>query len=150
TSLVIAYARAGRYLSSVAVFREVSCKDVVVWNAMISCAVENGELSDGTGVFMQMLRERVVLDSVTLVIVVSNRLACLQCIHSLGLKFGLLSGTDLCNALINMYAKCGELGLSENMFVETEVKDTVSWNSMISGCLSNDRPDKSFVWSTTC
>ncbi|GJS81129.1 pentatricopeptide repeat-containing protein [Tanacetum coccineum] len=145
TSLVIAYARAGRYLSSVAVFREVFNKDVVVWNAMMTCAVENGELLDATGVFMQMLRERVVLDSVTLVIVVSNRLACLQCVHSLGLKFGLLSGTDLCNALINVYAKCGELGLSENMFVETEVKDTVSWNSMISGCLSNDRPDKS-LW----
>ena len=131
TSLVIAYTRAGRYLSSVAVFCEVFNKDVVVWNAMMTCAVENGEFLDATRVFMQMLRGRVEFDSVTLVIVVSNRLACLQCVHCLGLKFGLLSGTDLRNALVNAYAKCGELCLSENMFVETEVKDIVSWNSMI-------------------
>ncbi|PWA91746.1 Pentatricopeptide repeat-containing protein [Artemisia annua] len=145
TSLVIAYARAGRYTSSVAVFCEVFNKDVVVWNAMMTCAVENGKCFDAMRVFMQMLRGRVEFDSVTLVIVVSNRLACLQCVHSLGLKFGLLSDTDLCNALINAYAKCGELCLSENMFVETEVNDIVSLNSMISGCLSNDRPDKA-LW----
>ncbi|PWA82181.1 Pentatricopeptide repeat-containing protein [Artemisia annua] len=145
TSLVIAYARAGRYLLSVAIFHEVFNKDVVVWNAMMTCAVKNGEFLDATGTFMQMLRERVEFDSVTLVIVVSNRLACLQCVHSLGLKFGLLSDTDLCNALINAYAKCRELCLSENMFVETEVKDTISWNSMISGCLSNNRSDRS-LW----
>ncbi|KAJ0716030.1 putative tetratricopeptide-like helical domain superfamily [Helianthus annuus] len=151
TSLVIAYSRAGDYASSVAVFGEICCKDVVVWNAMITSAVNNGLVRDAVCVFVQMLQDGIKFDSLTLVIVVSAvsrttiRLACLELVHSLGVKNSLLSDCDLRNALINSYAKRGDLSSSERMFRETEMKNKISWNSMISGCLSNDRPDKS-LW----
>ncbi|XP_076887730.1 pentatricopeptide repeat-containing protein At4g19220, mitochondrial-like [Bidens hawaiensis] len=151
TSLVMAYSRADDYSSSVAIFGDISCKDVVVWNAMITSTVENGLFVNAISVFVQMLQEGIKFDYLTLVIAVSavsriiNRLTCLQAVHSLGVKNGLLPGCDLCNAFINAYAKCAELGSSERMFLETKIKDKVSWNSMISGCLSNDQPDKS-LW----
>ncbi|XP_071737311.1 pentatricopeptide repeat-containing protein At4g19220, mitochondrial [Rutidosis leptorrhynchoides] len=152
TSLVMAYVRAGDYASSVAVFGEVSSKDVIIWNAMMTGTIEHGRFRNAISFFVQMLCEGIKFDSVTLVIVilamltVTNRLASLQAVHSLGVKNGLLSDCDLCNALINAYAKCGNIGCSENMFLETEVKDRISWNSIVSGCLSNKHPDKSLLY----
>ncbi|KVH91585.1 pentatricopeptide repeat-containing protein At4g19220, mitochondrial [Cynara cardunculus var. scolymus] len=151
TSLVMAYARAGHYRSSVAVFNEISFKDVIIWNAMMTGSIENGRFRDAASVFVQMLREGIKFDSVTLVIAISAlsrityRLAYLQAVHSFGLKEGLLLDCDLYNALINAYARRGDLGSSERVFLETDVKDRISWNSMISGCLSNDHPEKS-LW----
>nr|XP_043628561.1 pentatricopeptide repeat-containing protein At4g19220, mitochondrial [Erigeron canadensis] len=151
TSLVMAYARSGEYRCSVDVFDEMSCKDVVVWNAMMTVMVENGRFNDAISLFVEMFRDGTKFDSVTLVIVISvmsalrNRLVYLQAVHSIGVRKGLLSDCDLCNALINAYAKYGDLGSSEIMFLETQVKDKISWNSMIRGCLSNDHPEKS-LW----
>ncbi|KAD6453799.1 hypothetical protein R6Q59_015580 [Mikania micrantha] len=147
TSLVVAYSRAGDYSSSVAVFGEISCKDVVVWNAMITVAVESEMFRDAISVFVQMMQEGIKLDSLTLVIAILavsktiKRLDYLQGVHSLGVQKGLLLDCDLCNALINAYAKHGDLGSSERIFIETEMKDIISWNSMISGCLTNNQPD---------
>ncbi|KAK9065608.1 hypothetical protein SSX86_015009 [Deinandra increscens subsp. villosa] len=97
TSLVMAYSRAGDYSSSVAVFDEVSCKDVVIWNAMITSALENGMCRDAVSFFVQILQEGIKFDSLTLVIAVSavsrvaNRLPYLQVVHGLGVRKGLLS-----------------------------------------------------------
>ncbi|KAJ0664473.1 putative tetratricopeptide-like helical domain superfamily [Helianthus annuus] len=61
TSLVMAYSRGGDYASSVAVFGEICCKDVVVWNAMITSAVNNGLVRDAVCVFVQMLQDGIKL-----------------------------------------------------------------------------------------
>ncbi|PKA62237.1 Pentatricopeptide repeat-containing protein [Apostasia shenzhenica] len=42
--------------------------------------------------------------------------------------------TVLCNSLISMYAKCGQLRDAAKVFDEMPLKDTISWNSIISGC----------------
>lgn len=152
TSLIMAYSRAGDYSSSVALFGEICCKDVVVWNAMITSTVENGMFRDAIRVFVQMLQEGIKFDSLTLVIVVSvflrftKRLECLQAVHSLGVRKGLILDCDLHNAFISSYAKCGDFRSSERMFLGTEMKDRISWNCMISGCLSNGDPEKSLLY----
>ncbi|KAL7585221.1 pentatricopeptide repeat-containing protein At4g19220, mitochondrial [Lactuca sativa] len=151
TSLIIAYTRAGHYPSSLALFGEVSCKDVVLWNAMMTCTIENGQFTDSISFFVQMLHQGIKFDSVTLVIAISalttitNSLLYLQAVHSLGLKLGLLFYSDLCNALINAHAKSGDLESSESIFMDSKVKDKFSWNSMITGCLRNHHPEKS-LW----
>ncbi|KAI3507083.1 hypothetical protein L1887_21844 [Cichorium endivia] len=147
TSLIIAYSRAGRYPSSMAVFDEISCKDVVIWNAMMTCTIENGQFTDAITFFVQMLQEGIKFDSVTLVITISafSKLSHLQTVHSLGVKKGLLLDFDLCNALIIAYAKSGDMESSETIFMDSKVKDKISWNSMITSCLKNHLPEKS-LW----
>ncbi|CAN0841057.1 Pentatricopeptide repeat-containing protein DOT4, chloroplastic [Linum grandiflorum] len=44
---------------------------------------------------------------------------------------------QVCNALIDMYAKCGEVSSGKLVFEEMEMRDLLSWNSLISGYVSN-------------
>ena len=41
--------------------------------------------------------------------------------------------------LVDMYAKCGELGKAENVLEELSVRDVVSWNALISGYVQYQR-----------
>ncbi|XP_017698330.1 pentatricopeptide repeat-containing protein At3g05340 [Phoenix dactylifera] len=48
------------------------------------------------------------------------------------------------NALLSMYAKCGQLFDAMKVFDRMQMKDPVSWNSMISGCLMKDELEMGF------
>lgn len=64
-------------------------------------------------------------------------------LHGVVVKRGFERDVYLGNALVNMYAKCGELRRSELVFGEMDVKDVTSWNSIVNGCLYNNSPIKS-------
>ncbi|KAK2989931.1 hypothetical protein RJ640_013855 [Escallonia rubra] len=150
TSLLTIYSRAGDFSSSKALFGEIYAKDVVIWNAMITAAIDNQYCLDAMSFFNEMIKEGKGFDSATLVIVISalskmKKLTQCRALHGLSVKSGLLSGSFLCNALIDMYAKCGDLSSSECMFGGMDCRDLVSWNSVMSGCLYNQSPDKS-LW----
>lgn len=53
--------------------------------------------------------------------------------HSCVFKFGLDGDDHVTHSLITMYARCGELGYARKVFDEIQVRDSVSWNSMITG-----------------
>lgn len=151
TSLLIIYSRAGYFSSSVSLFNEIHYRDVVVWNAMMTASVQNQRYGDALNLFLDMIKEGSGFDSTTLVIVISalcnrgNKLIQGKVLHGLSMKVGLLSDTFLCNALIDFYAKASDLSSSECLFVGMEFNDLVSWNSVISGCLYNNQPEKS-LW----
>ncbi|KAJ9559955.1 hypothetical protein OSB04_005115 [Centaurea solstitialis] len=48
------------------------------------------------------------------------------------------------NALVSMYAKCGALDVARKVFDEMRVRDGVSWNSIISGYVSNGMWSEAF------
>ncbi|KAL1549602.1 pentatricopeptide repeat-containing protein-like protein [Salvia divinorum] len=48
------------------------------------------------------------------------------------------------NCLLHMYCKCGELGDAVNLFDEMPLRDTVSWNSLISGFLKVGKLETGF------
>ncbi|KAK3032582.1 hypothetical protein RJ639_037346 [Escallonia herrerae] len=151
TSLLTIYSRAGDFSSSKALFGEIYAKDVVLWNAMITAAIDNQYCLDAMSFFNEMIKEGKGFDSATLVIVISalskmKKLPQCRSLHGLSLKSGLLSGSFLCNALIDMYAKCGDLSSSECMFGGMDCRDLVSWNSVMSGCLYNQSPYKSLCY----
>nr|GFB22121.1 hypothetical protein [Tanacetum cinerariifolium] len=58
-------------------------------------------------------------------------------VHVHVLRFGFGVDVDVNNALISMYVKCGDLYSAQLVFDGMGVKDTVSWNAMISGCFEN-------------
>ncbi|KAG0488123.1 hypothetical protein HPP92_006934 [Vanilla planifolia] len=95
-----------------------------------------------------MVKEMQEFDSATLVIVLSS-LARMQNlkqgtgIHGVGIKRRFCSDVQLCNALINMYAKCGDMSSSESVFEDIGAKDGTSWSTVINGSLYNGMPEKS-------
>ncbi|CAI9088987.1 OLC1v1023464C1 [Oldenlandia corymbosa var. corymbosa] len=66
-------------------------------------------------------------------------------VHGLVMKFGFKDSTLVSKSLINMYAKCGEICLTEKCFNEVAAKDIVSWNTMIGVMAKSKRPEKGFV-----
>ncbi|CAA6658921.1 unnamed protein product [Spirodela intermedia] len=65
-----------------------------------------------------------------------------QALHAMVVKWSLDSHTPVCNGLVNLYAKCGEFTSAESVFERVELKDVVTWNSLISGCLCNGLEDR--------
>ncbi|KAH6820429.1 hypothetical protein C2S53_002587 [Perilla frutescens var. hirtella] len=150
TSLLIVYSRCKEFGSSSALFGEVVGRDVVFWNAMMSACIDNNRFEAAVGVFKKMVGEGNEFDATGLVAVVSaySSLKALgkgQVAHGLSIKAGMLVDTVLSNAVIGMYAKCGNLSSSECVFEEVEFKDLVTWNSIISGCFYNSHPERS-MW----
>ncbi|TXG59200.1 hypothetical protein EZV62_017029 [Acer yangbiense] len=151
TSLLTAYSRTGDFGSSWDLFNETCNKDVIFWNAMITASVENKCFSMAMHFLVEMIEDGIGFDSTTLLIVVSalsflNFLKQGGVIHGLSIKAGMLSDSNLCNALMDMYAKRGDLNSSECMFARMECRDIVSWNTIVSGCLHNGLPEKSLLY----
>lgn len=150
TALLTVYSRSREFGSSSALFSEVSVRDVVLWNAMMSACLDNSSFEAAVGVFKKMVGEGNEFNATSLVMVVSaySNLKAIgkgHVAHGLSVKAGMLADTFLSNAVIDMYAKCGDLSSSEWVFGELEFKDLVSWNSIISGCFHNSHTERS-LW----
>ncbi|PKU77455.1 pentatricopeptide repeat-containing protein At4g19220, mitochondrial isoform X1 [Dendrobium catenatum] len=157
TSLLNAYARARDMNSSLALFDEDFARDVISWNAIINACVMNDDFQTYIDLANEMVKDFQEFDTTTLIIVLSaaartRNLKQGAVLHCNILKRRFDSDIQLCNALINMYAKCGDLTSSEFMFEVMGAKDATSWNSMITGSLYNGFPGKSvlFFWEMTC
>ncbi|GER46063.1 pentatricopeptide repeat-containing protein [Striga asiatica] len=141
TTLVDTYAKFGLVDKALLVFSPMPVKNLVSWTAIITCFAKNGKPSEALNFFREMLlandADAVLPNSVTMVSVLQacTSICALEqgkLIHAYVLRRGLESILPVMNALITMYAKCGELESSETIFDRMEKKDVVSWNSMIS------------------
>ncbi|CAI8591350.1 unnamed protein product [Vicia faba] len=119
------------------IFEGSSLRDVVLWSSIIGSYARRGESDKALKLFNKMRTEETEPNYVTLLAVISacTNLSSLQhgcAIHGYILKFGFGFSIFVCNALINMYAKCGCLDDSRKIFLETPNRDSVTWSSLIS------------------
>ncbi|CAN8253697.1 unnamed protein product [Cochlearia groenlandica] len=68
--------------------------------------------------------------------------------HCYAIKHGYITDTYVSNRIIASYIKSGFLGLAHKLFDEMPHRDTVSWNTMISGYTSSEKSYKSWVLFT--
>uniref|UniRef100_A0A0E0FZN7 DYW domain-containing protein n=1 Tax=Oryza nivara TaxID=4536 RepID=A0A0E0FZN7_ORYNI len=137
-SLLSMYAKAGLIDQAIALFDEMAVKDTVSYSALVSGYVQNGRAEEAFLVFKKMQACNVEPDAATMVSLIPacSHLAALQhgrCSHGSVIIRGLASETSICNALIDMYAKCGRIDLSRQVFNMMPSRDIVSWNTMIAG-----------------
>ncbi|OIS98649.1 pentatricopeptide repeat-containing protein [Nicotiana attenuata] len=64
---------------------------------------------------------------------------------------GIIKNVFVSNALIHMYANCGELESSEGLFNSMEEKDVVSWTALLSAYMNAglvEEAERVFHWMT--
>lgn len=131
------YAKCGKLDLARNVFINMSQKDAVCWNSMITGYSQNGKPEEAIHLFRQMgMSEGMKYDSVS---VTSTLSACASLpalyhgkqIHGYMIKHPDCSDVFGKCTLIDMYAKCGNLKLARYVFDLMEERNEVSWNSII-------------------
>ncbi|KAF9620483.1 hypothetical protein IFM89_013100 [Coptis chinensis] len=142
-SIVAMYAKSGNLEEAKLVFDQIKEKDGISWNSMLSGYVQNGRASEALSLFEKMLvcaGARARSNPVTALIMVS---ACAYLgsphlakeLHHFVINSRVAIDTTLWNAILDMYAKCGNLDTAIQMFrsrLPIE-RNGSSWNVMISG-----------------
>lgn len=108
------------------------------WNSLISGYAELGQYEDALALYFQMEEEGVEPDRFTFPRALK---ACAgigliqigEAVHRDVVRKGFGNDGFVLNALIDMYAKCGDIVKARRVFDNTACKDTISWNSMLAG-----------------
>ncbi|PON68942.1 Tetratricopeptide-like helical domain containing protein [Parasponia andersonii] len=139
TSLLHLYSSTSNLMDAHQVFDEMRSKNVVCWTALISAYVDNQKPNKALQLFRQMQMDNLEPDEVTVTVALSactdlGALETGEWIHAyVRSKTGFSKDLSLKNALINMYAKCGDVKAARRLFDSLRKKDVTTWTSMIVG-----------------
>lgn len=135
TSMIGAYADCGDLERARIFFEEMPERNVVSWNSMISSYTRYGKFEEALDLFSRMKFEGVDSDGYTYVSALS------ACSHLGALEFGswvhsliedwLNLAVTVGTALVEMYAKCGDVNRAFTVFIKIQNKDVFSYNVMI-------------------
>ncbi|PWA88497.1 pentatricopeptide (PPR) repeat-containing protein [Artemisia annua] len=137
TALLDGYIKQGDMNPARKIFDSLKDRDVVAWTAMIVGYMQNGFNNEAMDLFRSMIKEGPEPNSYTLaaILSVSSSLASLdhgKQIHARAIKSESAPSVSVSNALINMYAKSGNISNAKRVFdMISCLKDTVSWTSMV-------------------
>ncbi|KAL0422685.1 UNVERIFIED_CONTAM: Pentatricopeptide repeat-containing protein, chloroplastic [Sesamum latifolium] len=134
TGLVDMYAKFGCMRSARNLFDDMSVKNVVSWNAIISGYSDNGFGKEALWMFSQMRRKGFSADSFTLMSLVSlEDLRVGSGIHSLIVRSGYENDKLLKTALMELYINCNFVTDAYSIFRDINNKDLVAWTLMLKG-----------------
>ncbi|CAI8591736.1 unnamed protein product [Vicia faba] len=139
TSMVHGYCESGDADSGRFMFDCMPEKNVMSWNAMIRGYCLNRRPHDALKLFCEMRGSLDVEMNEVTVVSVLPAVADLSALELGDWIYGFVKrkqhgeSIHVCNALVDMYAKCGEIGKAKLVFEEMVEKDTGSWNALING-----------------
>ncbi|TYH51091.1 hypothetical protein ES332_D10G250300v1 [Gossypium tomentosum] len=145
TSLLYLYSKCGYLDYARKVFDDIPDKNVISWTAMISGYIDVERYREAVDLFRKLIDMGLRPDSFSVVRVLS------ACAHLGDLnsgewidrcitQFGLSRNVFVATALVDMYAKCGNMEKARYAFDGVPVKDIITWSTMIQGYASNGLP----------
>ncbi|XP_011629106.1 pentatricopeptide repeat-containing protein ELI1, chloroplastic-like [Amborella trichopoda] len=143
-ALIAGFIRLGDMGSAEALFRDMAERDIVTWNAMITGYARSEHASEALALFRQMQAEGIRPNAVTIVGVLSacsllGALSLGMWLHAYSDEHGFSSNEYVSATLIDMYAKCGDIGKAFYVFERMPYRDVVAWDVMIEGFAMNGR-----------
>lgn len=145
-AVITAYSQCGSIDDSRKVFEEMGdARDLVTWNSLLAAYAFHGLTVHAIKIFVRMHKLRIDQDMYTFTSVIS---ACFEhghgaqgmILHGLVIKKGLDCVVPVSNALIAMYIRSSDnysMDDALKCFNSTELKDNVSWNSIMTGLSQN-------------
>ncbi|XP_052176845.1 pentatricopeptide repeat-containing protein At4g25270, chloroplastic [Diospyros lotus] len=108
------------------------------WNSLISGYAELGLYEDAMALYFQMVEEGVEPDGFTFprVLKACSGIGSIRVgeeVHRQVVRCGFWGDGFVLNALVDMYAKCGDIVKARRVFDKIASRDVVSWNSMLTG-----------------
>ncbi|CAH9056755.1 unnamed protein product [Cuscuta epithymum] len=151
-ALLSAYSNCGSIQNAEKVFDGAdSCRDLITWNSMLAAYIEYDKEMDAYKLFLDMGRLGMEPDIYTFTSIISasceiNRKWQVKSLHALVIKRGLENVTSVSNALISTYLKSDASYMDDAMkvFEFLGVKDSVSWNTILTGMSQNSLSETSF------
>ncbi|GAA0165533.1 hypothetical protein LIER_20914 [Lithospermum erythrorhizon] len=139
TGLVDMYVKCYRIKAAEKLFRTMdSGKNHVTWTAIINGYSLNGNSDKTLQCFCQMRSEGIEANQYTFPSVLTacgsaSDLRFGEQVHGCVVRGGFHANIFVQSALVDMYAKCGDLNCAKEVLESMEVLQVVAWNSMIVG-----------------
>jgi pentatricopeptide repeat protein len=146
------YAKCGDIKDSRQVFDKMSKRDTVSWNTMIAGYSQHGLGGEALEIFAEMHQagirpEQFAFSSVIMAIASLSSSSPLEQgkhVHAYIVKTGFELNVTVNNALVTMYAKCGNIEFAARVFNKMPRRDVISWTGMITGCAHHGQVNRAF------
>lgn len=135
----------GDMRSACQLFDEMRERDVISWNVMIAGYARNEKASFALQLFREMVSDTRVDPDGTIFVSVLKACASLgdlslgKVIHGSVIHRDFIHDLFVVNSMIDMYSKCKDVDSAFRVFNKMPQKNNVSWNSMLSGFVLNEK-----------
>ncbi|KAI5659442.1 hypothetical protein M9H77_28235 [Catharanthus roseus] len=132
-------------------FDEMCERDVIAWSVIIGSYVQNDQARGALELFRQMLSDfRIEVDGQIMVNVLKactnlRDIRMAKMVHSFAISVGLGKDLFLQNSLVDLYSKCYDVDSASKVFSKMPQKNTVSWNSLLSGFVQNNKHSEALL-----
>ncbi|KAF4351619.1 hypothetical protein F8388_003272 [Cannabis sativa] len=138
TNIIVGYFQIGDVGTAVSVFNLMPFRDVTAYNVTIFGLGENDHGEEGLKLFIRMKDLGMFPDEATYtsVLTICSDLPALQLgmeIHAMVTKTGFNNFIAVGNAIVTMYARCGNVIFALMEFNSMRSRDVITWNSIICG-----------------
>ncbi|KAG9448740.1 hypothetical protein H6P81_008705 [Aristolochia fimbriata] len=149
TTLLDMYSKYGLVAEALLIFQEISCKDVIAWNALLSNFIRHALPDDAISFFQEMQKSGVMHTSFTLCSLLKaccslKNLHLGRQVHTQVIVTGNISVVEA-TALVDVYSSCRLMLHAVQVFHTLHCpKDDAMYNSLLAGCVQNREYDVAF------
>ncbi|XP_031401248.1 pentatricopeptide repeat-containing protein At2g22410, mitochondrial [Punica granatum] len=138
TTILCGYAKFGYLDKARNLFDQIPEKNVVPWNALMGGYIQSKRGKEALSLFNEMQAGGIKPDEVTMVhcLAACSQLGALEVgvwVHHYIEKHKLSLNVALGTALVDMYAKCGNIDRALNVFQDMPARNSLTWTAVICG-----------------
>lgn len=147
STMVSGYCKVGDMDMARMLFDKMPVKNLVTWTIIISGYAQKGLANEAISLYDNMEESGLKPDDGAVISVLaacaeSGLLGLGQKVHASIKRTRFKCSTQVLNALIDMYAKCGSLDKAYIVFDGIAKRDVVSWNAMLQGLATHGHGEK--------